>query len=138
MYYPYQIISTDPAVPPAPILRVTLFHPAQDNDRLCELEAFLDTGADATLIPLEAVSILRLMLLDERVPVRGVGGAITKGFLCQAGIQLGGLRMPLMEILACGATVVGGRDQMLIGRDVLNLCCVTFDGRQQRFSFEAG
>jgi hypothetical protein len=50
--YPYKIISSDLAMPPAPILRVTLFNPDGKNDRAYELDAFLDTGADGTLIPL--------------------------------------------------------------------------------------
>jgi predicted aspartyl protease len=135
MQYPYQI-STNPAIPPAPILRVTLFNPIQDSERFYELDAFLDTGADGTLIPLEAVSVLRLPLLDERIPVTGVGGAVTKGFLCQAGIQFGDLHLSLMEIVACESVAIGGRDQMIIGRDILNLCCIKFDGKRQQFSFE--
>ena len=136
MMYPYQVISSNPKVPPAPILRVSLFHPDQDRDRVYELDAFLDTGADTTLIPLEAVSILRLPLLDERVPVMGVGGAVTNGFLCRSRIQLGEMWFPSMKLVACEAMVVGGRDQMIIGRDILNRCCVTFDGKRQQFSFE--
>lgn len=134
--YPYQIISTHPKVPPAPILRVSLFHPDQDRDRYYELDAFLDTGADTTLIPLEVVSILRLPLLDERIPVMGVGGAVTNGFLCRSRIQLGEMWFPSMKLVACEAIVVGGRDQMIIGRDILNRCCIKFDGRRQMFSFE--
>jgi hypothetical protein len=97
---------------------------------------FLDTGADATLIPLEAVSILRLPLLDERVPVMGVGGAVTNGFLCRSRIQLGKIVLPSIKLVACESIVVGGRDQMIIGRDILNLCCIKFDGRRQQFSVD--
>jgi hypothetical protein len=91
MKYPYQVISTNPKIPPAPILRIALSYPNQSGDRLYELEAFLDTGADMTLIPLEAVSILRLPLLDERIPVLGVGGAVTVG-ACPKGRILGDFR----------------------------------------------
>jgi predicted aspartyl protease len=136
VYYPYQIISDDPMVPPAPILRVELFNPIQDSERRYELDALLDTGADCTLIPLEALSVLRLPLLGDRFPVQGVGGATTTGFLCQAGIHVGVMQLSLIEILACEALVLGGRDQMILGRDILNLCCVKFDGRRQQFSFE--
>jgi Aspartyl protease len=136
MRYPYKVISANPIVPPAPILEVTLFNPFQEDNRLYELDAFLDTGADRTLIPLEAVSILRLPLLDERVPMTGVGGAITKGFLCQTGIQFGKIRLSLLELVACEAAAIGARDQMIIGRDILNRFCVRFNGRRQVFSFE--
>jgi predicted aspartyl protease len=134
--YPYQIISANPTVPPAPILRVTLLYPDQTRDRRYELDAFLDTGADATLIPLEAVSVLRLPLLDERVPVMGVGGAITRGFLCKTAIQLGPIGLPLINVIACQAAAIGGQNQMIVGRDILNRCCMRFDGRRRIFSFE--
>jgi Aspartyl protease len=136
MKYPYQVISTNPKIPPAPILRIALSYPNQSSDRLYELEAFLDTGADMTLIPLEAVSILRLPLLDERIPVLGVGGAVTKGFLCRVGIQIGEIQLPRIKVVACEAAAIGARDQMIIGRDILNRFCVRFNGPQQKFSFE--
>lgn len=136
IHYPYRMISADPMVSLAPILRVELFNPVQDSDRLYEVDAFLDTGADCTLIPLEAVSILRLPFLGDRFPVEGVGGAMTTAFLCEVEIQFGEIRLPLLEILSCEAIVVGGTDQMIMGRDILNLCCVKFDGRRQQFSFE--
>ncbi len=134
--YPYQIISTDPSVPPAPILQVMLFSPVKNDDRVYVLDAFLDTGADATLIPLEAVSILRLPFLDERIPVVGVGGAITNGFLCQAGVQFGDVRLSLLEMIACESSSTGGRNQMILGRDILNQFCMKFDGKRQQFSIE--
>ncbi len=136
MKYPYQVISTEPFVPPAPILRVALFNPNQEQTRLYELDAFLDTGADCTLIPLEVVSILRLAFLAGRVPVNGVGGATTRGFLCDAGIQMGEIYLPKIKVVACEAAAIGWRDQIILGRDILNLCCVRFDGRRQQFSFE--
>lgn len=136
MKYPYQVISTEAFVPPAPILRVSLFNPSRDPNRLYELDAFLDTGADCTLIPLEAVSVLRLAFLAGRVPVNGVGGATTRGFLCDAGIHMGELYLPKIKVVACEAAAIGRRDQMIVGRDILNLCCVRFDGRRQQFSFD--
>jgi hypothetical protein len=136
MNYPYQVISIDSNVPPAPILRVSLFNPVGDGVRRYELDAFLDTGADCTLIPLEAISVLQLPFLGHKFPVQGVGGAMTTGFLCQTGLWFGEMQFPLLEILACEANVVGGYDQMIIGRDILNRFCIKFDGREQRFSFE--
>jgi predicted aspartyl protease len=136
MRYPYQVISVDPDVPPAPILRVSLFNPSQDSDRFYELDAFLDTGADCTLIPLEAVSVLRLVFLGNRVPVTGVGGATTRGFLCKTGIKLGEIQLPMVNIVACESFVLGGRDQMIIGRDILNQYCIKFDSKRQQFAFE--
>jgi hypothetical protein len=36
------------------------------------------------------------------------------------------------DCLSCGWI----SDQMIIGRDILNQCCVKFDGKRQQFSFE--
>ncbi|MBE9031924.1 hypothetical protein IQ266_19495 [filamentous cyanobacterium LEGE 11480] len=65
IYYPYRTISSDLAIPPAPVLSVSLFSPDQLGDRVYQLDALLDTGADVTLVPLEAVSVLRLPLLGS-------------------------------------------------------------------------
>ena len=62
--------------------------------------------------------------------------AVTNGFLCRSRIQLGEMWFPSMKLVACEAIVVGGRDQMIIGRDILNQCCVKFNGKRQQFSFE--
>jgi hypothetical protein len=133
--YPY-VVAANPYVPPAPILRVRLFHPLQHDDRLYELDAFLDTGADVTLIPLEAVSVLRLPLADERLPVRGIGGGMTQGFFCRMGIQMGEIHLPMIKVIACTAAAIGMSNQMIVRRDILNQCYVKFDGRRQQFSFE--
>ena len=136
MYYPYQSISSNFAVPLAPILQVKLSNPDRNRDWVYELEAILDTGADVTLIPLEAVSTLRLPLLDGRVPVVGVGGAKMMGFPCQANLQLGEIQLALIEVIGCEAAAIGGQHQMIIGRDILNQFCIKFDGKRQQFSFE--
>lgn len=134
--YPYQSRSTNDNIPPAPILQVTLFNPNQNQERAYKLDAFLDTGADITLVPLEVISVLRLPLLGKKVSVVGVGGAVTVGFPCRADIQLGERRLSPPRIVGCDAAAIGMQSQMIIGRDILNQLCVKFDGRRQRFSFE--
>ncbi|MEO1791807.1 MAG: retropepsin-like aspartic protease [Cyanobacteria bacterium J06629_19] len=137
IWYPYQTVAEDPKVPLAPVLQVTLLNPKQNDNRTYELNAILDTGADGTLIPLEVVSVLRLKLQAERVPITGVGGALTMGFSCWVNLQIGAIEVPLVKVASCEATAIGGQGQMIIGRDILNLFCMTFDGKQQRFSFES-
>ena len=66
----------------------------------------------------------------------GVGGAVTNGFLCRSRIQLGEIWFLSMKLVAREAMVVGGPDQMIMGRDILNRCYVKFDGKRQQFSFE--
>ncbi len=136
MWYPYQAISENPAVPLAPILKVALLSPMQDNTRVYELDALLDTGSDVTLIPLEAISVLRLSILADRVPIVGVGGGTTIGFPCRVNLQFGERTFSLTKVVGCEAAAIGVKGQMIIGRDILNQFCIKFDGKRQRFSFE--
>lgn len=94
-------------MPLAPILSVTLLNPRESDNRTYKLDAILDTGADGTLIPLEAVSTLRLPLQSKRVPVAGVGGAITMGFYCQAKLQLGEISLSPIKVVGCEAAAIG-------------------------------
>ena len=135
MWYSYRSVPGGLELPPAPILPATLINPKQSDDRLYELDAYLDTGADVTLIPLEAVSILRL--LEGRISVVGVGGAVTTGFPCQIDFQIGKMHLPLLDVVGCTAMSIGKPKQMIVGRDILNQFCITFDGKQRRFSFDA-
>ena len=105
--YPYQIRSTDVDIPPAPILQVTLLNPGQNQERTYNLDAFLNTGADVTLVPLEVISVLRLPLSSKKVPVVGIGGAITVGFSCRADIQLGERKLSPPRIVGCDAAAIG-------------------------------
>ena len=132
-WYPYQSVSGRSEVPLAPILPVTLVNSERNDGRTYELDAFLDTGADVTLIPLEVVSVLRLPFLNDRVSVTGVGGAVTNGFPCQVDLQFGELQLPLLEVVSCEAFRIGRPRQMIIGRDILNQFCVRFDGKRSRF-----
>ncbi|MEL6488457.1 MAG: aspartyl protease family protein [Cyanobacteria bacterium J06621_3] len=136
MWHPYQSVSDDPKVPIAPVLRATLINPERDNDRIYELDAFLDTGSDTTLIPLEAVSVLRLPLLKNKAPVTGIGGGVTIGFMCRARLHFGEITIPFLKVASCEASSIGKPGQMIIGRDILNRFCVRFDGKRGRFLFE--
>ena len=135
-FYPYQKISENLAIPAAPLITIVLMHPDSSRHRQYELEAFLDTGSDCTLIPLEAVSVLQLPLLKGRESITGVGGANTIGYACRANLEMGEMRFEGIKLIACEAQLMGGQQRMILGRDVLNQCCIKFDGLRQQFSFE--
>jgi hypothetical protein len=136
-HYPYTQISENLAIPPAPILPVMFTHPDASRQREYQVEGFLDTGSDCTLIPLEAVSVLQLPMLKTRESVTGVGGGNTIGYPCRVSLEFAGCLFIGVKVIACEARLLGGDRQMIMGRDILNLCCVKFDGKRQRFSFEA-
>jgi Retroviral aspartyl protease len=134
--YPYTKISDNLAIPAAPILAVLLMHPDATRQRQYRLEAFLDTGSDCTLIPLEAVSILQLPILKTRESITGVGGGNTIGYPCRASLELAESQFKGAMLIACEAQLIGGPHRMILGRDILNQFCVKFDGKRQQFSFE--
>jgi hypothetical protein len=100
--YPYTKISDNLAIPAAPILAVLLTHPDASRQRQYDLEAFLDTGSDCTLIPLEAVSILQLPILKTRESITGVGGGNTIGYPCRASLELAASQLKRAFNLSCG------------------------------------
>ena len=59
MQYYYKEL--EPGIPPAPIIPIVITTPDwQDNANQVEIEAFLDTGSDCTLVPLSLISKLQL------------------------------------------------------------------------------
>ena len=78
--YPYVNLADD--LPPAPILPVTIATPDWAISKTYETEAFLDTGSDSTLIPLEILSVLQLQIVQTAVEISGVGGGQVNGFAC--------------------------------------------------------
>jgi hypothetical protein len=134
--YPYTKISDNLAIPAAPILAVLLTHPDPNRQREYSLEAFLDTGSDCTLIPLEAVSILQLPILKTRESITGIGGGNTIGYPCRASLAWAEFQLAGAMVIACEAALIGGPHRMIMGRDILNQFCVKFDGKRQQFSFE--
>jgi predicted aspartyl protease len=134
--YSYTKISDNLAIPFAPILELVLIHPDENRQRQYPIEAFLDTGSDCTLIPLEAVSILQLPVLKTKELITGVGGGNTIGYPCRVSLELGGVSFVGVKVLSCEARLIGGAQRMILGRDILNQCCIKFDGKRLRFSFE--
>ncbi len=125
LHYPYA--SLGGGLPPAPILPVTITPPDWvANTGQYDLEAFLDTGSDCTLIPLEVLATLQLRIVETDVPIAGVGGGQVKGIACYLNVKLGEFVFKAIRAYGCPGEQLSQR--VLIGRDVLNQCCVEFDG----------
>ncbi|MBE9010182.1 Retroviral aspartyl protease, partial [Pseudanabaenaceae cyanobacterium LEGE 13415] len=93
----------------------------------------LDTGSDCTLIPLEIVSTLQLRLLGANSEINGVGGGTILGFACYINLQLDRVLHKAIRVYGCPRDRFG--DRVLIGRDILNQCCIEFDGLNLMFRF---
>jgi Retroviral aspartyl protease len=133
-HYPY--ISLSKGLPPAPILPVIITPPDwASNSGLYEIEAFLDTGSDCTLIPLEIISVLQLLIVETDVPIGGVGGGQVNGIACYINVQLDEFVFKAIRAYGCPGGQLNQR--VLIGRDVLNQCCIEFDGLSSQISIKS-
>jgi hypothetical protein len=123
----FDYINLGDGLPLAPIIDVKITPPNwMDNSRQYQIISFLDTGSDCTLISLEIISILQLSIIDTSVQVNGIGGSQLNGYPCYINIWLGEKCVQAVKVYGCESERIEGR--VLIGRDILNQCCIEFDG----------
>lgn len=123
----FDYINLGDGLPLAPIIETKITPPDwKNNNKQYQIMSFLDTGSDCTLIPLEIISILQLSIIDTSVKVNGIGGSQVDGYACYINIWLGEKCVKAVKVYGCVSKSIEGR--ILIGRDVLNQCCIEFDG----------
>ena len=121
--------------PLAPIIGIKITAPEWlDKSGEYSIDAFLDTGSDCTLIPLEIISSLDLSIVDSYVEITGVAGGRVDGYACYANIWLGEKCVRSDRVYGCESKSLENR--VLIGRDVLNQCRVEFDGINSRLTID--
>ncbi len=116
---PYNIAYT----PPAPVLSLTLRLPG-DNNTVGPVPAIVDTGADATLIPVAYLQQLGAPIWDEAY-LRSQWGERRRIYTYLLDIYIGTLSLP--------GIVVVDEDQgqeIVLGRTVLNKLILLLDGPQ--------
>jgi hypothetical protein len=92
------------------------------GDMLITLQAIVDSGADATMIPLEHLRQIGARR-SRKVMMRGVTGGGELVDLYAVAIQLGSYRQGFLEIVG-----IADSDETIIGRDILNHLSVTLNG----------
>ncbi len=123
----FNYVNVGDGLPLAPIINIKVAAPDWlDKSGEYSIEAFLDTGSDCTLIPLEIISSLELSVVDSYVEITGVAGGRVDGYACYANIWLGEKCVRAVRVYGCISKSLENR--VLIGRDVLNQCYVEFDG----------
>ena len=111
--------------PPIPALEVGLQSPDSDQS-LAPLWAVLDTGADITMVSLALLEQIEAPELDE-VRIRSYWGEYQTVTTYLVSIRFGAEILP-------GVEVVGdqhSRQEILLGRNVLNKLLLLIDGPQQ-------
>lgn len=108
-------------LPPAPVLEIEIDGYDKERGKQRVL-ALIDSGADATLVPLSVLETVGATFKDT-VWMRGITGRRVEVDLYHTGIRVG-------TKLINGVAVVGtpATSDAVIGRDVLNQLVVTLDG----------
>ena len=105
--------------PPAPTCDVIL--ESAEGERVT-LTALIDTGADATLVPVSHLRVIGARRVFE-MGLRSQWGERRAVYLYLVDVHVGGVALP-------GVYVVGDEigDEVILGRDVLNRLRITLDG----------
>ncbi len=86
------------------------------------LNAFIDSGADGSMLPKHLLNQLKAPRVDTRV-LRTVTGIRTQVSLYRVAIRLGPYRMENVRVVGIDST-----SEVILGRDVLNRLIVTLNG----------
>ncbi len=91
-------------------------------DASLALKAVVDSGADATIIPVHSLEEIRARR-SRKMWLRGSAGGRVLVDLYQVSLQLGPFAQMFLEVV--GSTQ---NDEVIVGRDVLNHLTVTLNG----------
>jgi Aspartyl protease len=126
----FNYVDLGAGLPPAPIVLMTIYLPKWEQKLTENLgyscTAFLDTGSDCTLLPLEAIAALNLTTFKANTQIVGVGGGQMQGLGCYVDLSIGKRHFSAVRAYACRLVDLNGH--AIVGRDVLNQCLVEFDG----------
>ena|SRR5436305_1327024 len=114
--------------PAAPIVEVT-FISAAENRRVGPYTALVDSGADATLVPLRFLTEIQAPPTSE-IYVRSNWGERRAVWLYLVDVQLGSLVFPGIEVVGDEVS-----SEIVIGRDVLSWLRLVLDGPQITLEF---
>lgn len=107
--------------PPAPILELTVRKTGRSPAEVIVL-ALVDSGADATMIPITALQTIKARYVETR-QMRGVTGMAYPVDLYSITVQIGPHTIPAVRAIAAAPD-----GETIVGRDVLNQLVVTLDG----------
>ncbi len=107
-------------LPAFPVLEIRIS--ASDPDSGREITALIDSGSDATQIPLSILRAIGAREVDRRW-VKDLAGIRYSVGVFGVQILIGDIVMPAMEVVGRSGT-----DEVIIGRDILNQYIVTLNG----------
>jgi predicted aspartyl protease len=107
--------------PPGPIVEFQVSKAGQQTPDVT-LSALVDSGADATMLPITALQSIGARYVETR-QMRGIVGLAYPVDLYLVSIRIGVHPMPAVRVIAGVA-----ESEAIIGRDVLNHLVVTLNG----------
>ena len=112
--------------PPAPVARVTIMN-IETGDEFPDVPLLVDTGADATLLPAEAVRAIGVPTVEGTLyPLMGFDGSRTDAVAADLALRFLGKTVR-------GRFLLIDRKFGILGRDVLNHFRVLFDGPARKW-----
>lgn len=109
-------------MPSAPMVEITLRSPQDPHGNSVLLSALIDSGADATLLPIDLLRQVQARIV-ESVTLIGITGVRTTVDLYHVVIQIGPHKFWSIKAVAQQIS-----REPIIGRDVLNHLVVTLNG----------
>jgi predicted aspartyl protease len=114
--------------PPAPFLDVRVFNPV-DSSKVVSRRGKLDTGADFCAIPDALIDLLEL-LPEDTVITRGYNHETKVCDVFRVSLEVAGQQFENIAVIATP------REDVLIGRDVLNHFVITLNGKDLTFDMK--
>lgn len=110
--------------PPAPSVEVRFGIPA-DGSLIGPFKAFVDTGADSSMIPIQHIRQLGLKF-ETRKYLRSQWGESRRVNMYRVDLGIGNILLPAVEVVGDDRS-----DELIIGRNVLNKLILTLNGLRQ-------
>ncbi len=110
--------------PPAPFVEIYL-GVLEESLKVGPLLAFIDTGADATLIPIRYIRQLSTLAVGHKF-LRSQWGERRNVKVYRVDVGVAGIRLPAIEVVADNRG-----DEVIVGRNVLNMLRLRLDGPKQ-------
>ncbi len=114
--------------PPAPVVEI-IIRPTAGGGTEVSLPAFVDSGADGTMLPIDALTTVGARYIETR-RMRGVTGHTLTVDMYLVTVQVGAYVLPGIEAIA-----VTGEAEAILGRDVLNQFVISLNGLAQVVEF---
>jgi hypothetical protein len=107
--------------PYAPVVDILISSP-DSPDRQLMLSALVDSGADATMLPIAALQAIGALYVQP-ARIQGVTGVPSAVDIYSVSVQVGPRRIHTVDAIAIRTGA-----EAILGRDVLNQLVVTMDG----------